>query len=680
MQQSDSENDVLGVEELSNMVAEEEPQEEEPQGEDTEEGGGEGEGRKGEREDHSIELPLQPLLSPSSLPPPSFALGTLSPEYLDRVSHAHDWVFGAIAELVDNSIDSGAKKVKITLSDSPNTGYLAITDDGGGMDPHELANMLSFGYTSKVSSHKIGQFGVGFKSGSMRIGSDVLIFTKKNNTYSLAFLSRTFLKGKSRIETPIIAWNEEKKLVSDHDTSSRVLEVLSQYSWVKSSQTIGHNFDTHLGHTHSGTHIVIYGLKHSPAPSHTELRVVRELQKYTWADGQEDIHIHEDLRFHKQNERVEPLPLDYSLKTYLELLYFKSPATQITIGSSPIEIEPLHRRLGLKKRKQYEWKLSRPGKKPLAHTVVCGISASARSQGQCGVFVYHRNRLVKSYMPLGWQLRPDNELAGCLVYLEAHSKALNPTHNKQGFHTDYAYDSLKKGVAELIKKYWMQHDANYGKFSKADKDTVVHWIMCDTCKKWRKLPENGVKSSHLPENWYCYQNTWDPLRNNCVAPEEKSDENYYAKSNYLDTTGGEKRKRVKKKRKSRSKHRTKRRKTTTRGACFYLLFILTKQSHNWQLICELSSTNSPSSLPKKVQIRKTTRTNEYEMRHAPVFCTFTCSNSENEFLRFWDWLTSEKRMAEVDTKEGVLHLVPASDRHKKYFIVHKNLKRKTTYK
>ena len=37
-------------------------------------------------------------------------------------------------------------------------------------------------------------YGNGFKSGSMRIGKDVIIFTRNDSHYSLGLLSQTFLE------------------------------------------------------------------------------------------------------------------------------------------------------------------------------------------------------------------------------------------------------------------------------------------------------------------------------------------------------------------------------------------------------------------------------------------------------------------------------------------------------
>jgi hypothetical protein len=76
-------------------------------------------------------------------------------------------VFGAIAELLDNAVDAGAKTLSISeLCDSEsNEPYaLVFQDDGKGMSLGELHRMMSFGHCDKGESD-IGKYGNGFKSG-----------------------------------------------------------------------------------------------------------------------------------------------------------------------------------------------------------------------------------------------------------------------------------------------------------------------------------------------------------------------------------------------------------------------------------------------------------------------------------------------------------------------------------
>ncbi|KAJ8313019.1 hypothetical protein KUTeg_010392 [Tegillarca granosa] len=98
----------------------------------------------------------------------------LSFEYLHTNSTTHEFLFGALAELVDNARDASATRMDI------------FTD--------ETADIVTFGRSTKrlLEMQQIGMYGNGLKSGSMRIGNDLILFTKKGSSMSCLFLSRTF--------------------------------------------------------------------------------------------------------------------------------------------------------------------------------------------------------------------------------------------------------------------------------------------------------------------------------------------------------------------------------------------------------------------------------------------------------------------------------------------------------
>ena len=80
-----------------------------------------------------------------------------------------------------------------------------------------LAN-FSFGYCAKEETFKlkpIGQYGNGFKSGSMRIGKDALVFTKKIDTMSVGLLSQTYLEAieADTIYLPIVTWDKKTNIL-----------------------------------------------------------------------------------------------------------------------------------------------------------------------------------------------------------------------------------------------------------------------------------------------------------------------------------------------------------------------------------------------------------------------------------------------------------------------------------
>jgi hypothetical protein len=104
------------------------------------------------------------------------------PRMLKSNATSHVWALGALAELLDNSQDRecGSTKVEVEARVLDGKYALTVQDDGRGMTRSGLNNMLSFGFSDKEHvSGNVGRFGIGFKSGSMRLADDALILTKR---------------------------------------------------------------------------------------------------------------------------------------------------------------------------------------------------------------------------------------------------------------------------------------------------------------------------------------------------------------------------------------------------------------------------------------------------------------------------------------------------------------------
>jgi len=100
----------------------------------------------------------------------------------------------AFAELVDNGKDAGATQVKIGVVKLGSQEALSFRDDGKGMDEKGLDRMFGFGFSGDALtvSGGIGEYGAGFKSGSMKLGMNALVLTKHRQSGSMhaALLSR----------------------------------------------------------------------------------------------------------------------------------------------------------------------------------------------------------------------------------------------------------------------------------------------------------------------------------------------------------------------------------------------------------------------------------------------------------------------------------------------------------
>ncbi|KAM0883788.1 hypothetical protein ACQ4PT_031413 [Festuca glaucescens] len=173
-----------------------------------------------------------------------------------RVLHVDDEIYGvkfrelAIAELLDNAVDeisNGATYVKVDkiVNSKDNSPMLVFQDDGGGMDPEGVRKCMSLGFSTKKSKTTIGQYGNGFKTSTMRLGADAVVFTRairgSNVTLSVGLLSYTFLRKtvKDDIVVPMVISIFKTKMATS-------------YLW-----RMVHRFEDIDSH---GTKVVIYNL------------------------------------------------------------------------------------------------------------------------------------------------------------------------------------------------------------------------------------------------------------------------------------------------------------------------------------------------------------------------------------------------------------------------------------
>ncbi|MFE6160099.1 ATP-binding protein [Streptomyces sp. NPDC056486] len=86
----------------------------------------------------------------------------------------------AVADLIDNSIDAGARNVVVHfLRDDTRVSSLLIVDDGRGMDDEDLNAAMTVGRRRDYGGHALGLYGTGLKAGSL------------SNAASLTAISRT---------------------------------------------------------------------------------------------------------------------------------------------------------------------------------------------------------------------------------------------------------------------------------------------------------------------------------------------------------------------------------------------------------------------------------------------------------------------------------------------------------
>ncbi|KAK6027755.1 hypothetical protein OSTOST_06211 [Ostertagia ostertagi] len=222
---------------------------------------------------------------------------------VQNFSTTHEFVYGAIAELVDNSRDAMANNLHIDYT--PNEEYggmLSILDDGCGMDRKESVcrqllstcfdkllrflstvsnrnmevtlisqaiSVVSFGHSLKrMEPGMIGQYGNGLKSGAMRIAKDFIMFTKKDGLLTCLLLSRTFheMYSLKEVFVPVASFTLEggsRAMYCDSQTQAKMhsqsMDVIYNYTPFDSQDALFEQFERISGP--SGTLIVLFNMR-----------------------------------------------------------------------------------------------------------------------------------------------------------------------------------------------------------------------------------------------------------------------------------------------------------------------------------------------------------------------------------------------------------------------------------
>ncbi|KAG6932761.1 MORC family CW-type zinc finger 3 [Chelydra serpentina] len=447
-------------------------------------------------------------------------LSALCPKFLHTNSTSHTWPFSAVAELIDNAYDPdvNAKQIWIDKTVIKGNICLTFTDNGNGMTSEKLHKMLSFGFSDKVTINgrvPVGLYGNGFKSGSMRLGKDAIVFTKNGETMSVGLLSQTFLEATKaeHVIVPIVSFNRQRQIINPVEYKAS-LKAIQAHSLFSTEEKLLAELDAIMGK--KGTRIIIWNLRRDK-DGETELDFDKD--KY-------DIRIPEDLdeatgkRGYKKQERQDQIvpESDYSLRAYSSILYLK-PRMQIIIRGQKVKTQLISKSLAYIERDIYRPKFL------AAKTVRITFGFNCRNKDHYGIMMYHKNRLIKAYERVGCQLKANNMGVGVVGVIECNF--LKPTHNKQDFDYTNEYRLTIAALGEKLNDYWNEMKAKKNEEYSLDlpvedlqKRPDQTWVQCDSCLKWRKLPD-GI--DRLPEKWYCSLNP-DPQFRNCSVPEEPEDD------------------------------------------------------------------------------------------------------------------------------------------------------------
>uniref|UniRef100_A0A8C9RAA1 MORC family CW-type zinc finger 2 n=1 Tax=Scleropages formosus TaxID=113540 RepID=A0A8C9RAA1_SCLFO len=469
-------------------------------------------------------------------------------DYLHTNSTTHEFLFGALAELVDNaSSDTCGFPPCSNLEKRLDLrgGYtLCFLDDGTGMDPNEAKQVIQFGKSSKRSpeSTHIGQYGNGLKSGSMRIGKDFILFTKKDNMLTCLFLSRTFHEeeGLDEVIVPLPTWDNTnmQPVTQDPEKFAIETELIYKYSPFQTEAQLMEQFRKIEGE--SGTLVIIYNLKLMDTRE-PELDVETDHQDIVMAGVAPEgvkperrsfrayaavLYIDPRMRIFIQGHKVRTKRLSCCL--YKPRVYkytstrFKTRAEQEVKKADHLakiaeekarEAESKSLAVELKlagdlsrearamlrkaqesatmlrqeadmKRKILESK-QKALKEPKELSFIFGVNIDQRELD--GMFIYNCSRLIKMYEKVGPQLEGGMACGGVVGVVDVPYLVLEPTHNKQDFADAKEYRHLLKAMGEHLAQYWKD-------VAIAQKGIVKFWDEFGYLSaNWNQPPSNELR-------------------------------------------------------------------------------------------------------------------------------------------------------------------------------------------
>ncbi|XP_020251479.1 protein MICRORCHIDIA 6-like [Asparagus officinalis] len=386
------------------------------------------------------------------------------PKFLHSNATSHKWAFGAVAELLDNAIDevgNGASFVAIDKITNLRDGNpaLLIQDDGGGMDPERLRHCMSFGFSDKLSDSSIGQYGNGFKTSTMRLGADAIVFSRcmdnRNITQSIGLLSYTFLRqtGSHDIVVPMVDYEIDpltgslKRLLryDEKHFCSNLLTLLKWSPYATEAELLK-QFDD-MGH--HGTKVIVFNLWFNDGGD-MELDFDTDAEDIMISGAPKVMESKNTMKMLRQTHSATRFR--YSLRVYSSFLYLHLPTNFRIILRGQV-VQPHHIINDLNFIECIKYKPQVYGIEEPSIITTIGFLEGAPSIGIHGFNVYHKNRLILPFWPV--ISTTNGKCRGVAGVLEVNF--MKPTHNKQDFERSNLYDRLETRLKDMAVEYWNYH-------------------------------------------------------------------------------------------------------------------------------------------------------------------------------------------------------------------------------
>ncbi|XP_025049006.1 MORC family CW-type zinc finger protein 4 isoform X3 [Alligator sinensis] len=316
------------------------------------------------------------------------------------------------------------------------------------MTPHKLHHMLSFGFTDKAAKKNhpsIGVYGNGFKSGSMRLGKDAIVFTKNGGALSVGLLSQTYLEcvHAQAVIVPLVPFSQQNKKMIVTEDSVPSLEAILKYTLFNTEEELLSQFDAIPGK--KGTRILIWNIRRNkdgkPELDFDTDRFDIRISDFNTEEAENPGRKLLPPHLEKIQESSAP-ETEYSLRAYCSILYLK-PRMQIVLRQKKVKTQLMAKSLA-----HIEYNVYKPTFVNKRVKITFGFNCKNKSH--CGIMMYHNNRLIKSYEKVGCQMKGDG--VGVIGVIECNF--LKPAHNKQDFEENKEYRRTVTALGQKLNLYW----------------------------------------------------------------------------------------------------------------------------------------------------------------------------------------------------------------------------------
>eukprot|EP01052_Picozoa_sp_SAG31_P008741 SAG31_NODE_446_length_15587_cov_29.651989_4_plen_2475_part_00 len=445
--------------------------------------------------------------------------------WLDKQNH-QAFVLGAVAELIHNAADKvTARATQLSIEfqevggndddEDIGTGRMLFTDDGIGMNHHDINRMLAFGRNQTYGVNTdIGKYGIGFKQGSMCLAQSAVVVSRSKDadTISYGLLSnkpfeddhrarqRGTAKETRRFICNAVTVNLDNKpihgfLLNGESPEADFKKLMEQIEEFTSMNRIHlGEFTAKMKSAQHGTTIILDGLRKNRGTGRLQLDPGREGDFIVY-QLERDL-FQQESREKMHREQGKEVMADCSLRSFCEIM-FNEPDMEISIRRKKVKQMCLSRELSRVEAHliKDDAKATGGAKEEPPIVVQIGCHPMHKQMGLSGTMLYQDNALVTFYGRkfIGNDAGHIGDKHGVLLLVSLPSAEFETVHTKTSFLDAERFKQTQAKIADLYKRYvnTLENDLDDIREDAVSLDARLQprykWIQCSECAKWRIL-------------------------------------------------------------------------------------------------------------------------------------------------------------------------------------------------